>query len=206
MSIKERNSAPAVLKPLQHAAKNAGFDMMSDPLTGNLLATLAASKPGGRLLELGTGVGLGTAWLLSGMDDKARLETVEMNPDLTAIAKEHLGSDERLEIYTEDGLEFLKRVQGQTYDLIFADTWPGKLEHPELALNLVAPGGLYIVDDMQDMISLPESVPGIDDEVLRKIPEQWRSLIALLEAREDFICTELRWSTGLMVCTKRALS
>ena len=202
MSIKEKNSAPAVLKPLHHAAKNAGFDMMSDPLTGNLLATLAASKPGGRLLELGTGVGLGAAWLLSGMDDKARLETVEMNPDLTSIAQEHLGSDKRLEIYTEDGLEFLKRAQGQTYDLIFADTWPGKLEHPELALNLVAPGGFYIVDNMQDMTSLPESVPGIDDEVF-KIPEQWRSLIALLESREDFICTELRWSTGIIVSTKR---
>ncbi len=177
--------------------------MMSDPLTGNLLATLAASKPGGRLLELGTGVGLGTAWLLSGMDEKARLETVELNPDLTSIAEEHLGSDERLKICTEDGLEFLKRAQGQTYDLIFADTWPGKLEHPELALNLVAPGGFYIVDDMQDMTSLPASVPGIDDEVLRKIPEQWRSLIALLEAREDFIYTELRWSTGVIISTKR---
>ena len=47
-TLKERNSAPAVLEPLQKAAKDAGFDMMSDPLTGNLLATLAASKPGGR--------------------------------------------------------------------------------------------------------------------------------------------------------------
>ena len=38
-----------------------GFVMASDPKVG---ALLAASKPGGRLLELGTGTGHGTAWLL----------------------------------------------------------------------------------------------------------------------------------------------
>ncbi|MGH1555216.1 hypothetical protein ACRAWF_35200 [Streptomyces sp. L7] len=33
---------------------------------------------GGRILELGTGVGEGTAWLLSGMDQASRLVTVEL--------------------------------------------------------------------------------------------------------------------------------
>jgi predicted O-methyltransferase YrrM len=45
------------------AGKNLDFGMASDPLTGALLATLAASKPGGRFLELGTGTGGATAWL-----------------------------------------------------------------------------------------------------------------------------------------------
>ncbi len=198
-------SQPPQLEPLQHAAKNAGFNMMSDPLTGNLLATLAASKPGGRLLELGTGVGLGTAWLLSGMDERARLETVELNADLTSIAKEHLGSDERLTIYKEDGLEFLKRTQGQTYDLIFADTFPGKIDSPELALNLVAPGGFYIIDDLNLAWQERDEIENSDDFILN-IWQGQRRVIEVLEAREDFICTKLRWSTGLMVCTKKMRS
>ena len=176
--------------------------MMSDPLTGDLLATLAASKPGGRLLELGTGVGLGSAWLLSGMDNGARLETVEMNPDLTSIAQEHLGSDERLTVYTEDGLEFLKRAQGQTYDLIFADTFPGKIDQPELALNLVAPGGFYIVDDLNLAWQERDEIENPDDFILN-IWQGQRLVIEVLKARADFIFTELRWSTGLMVCTKQ---
>jgi hypothetical protein len=45
--------------------------MSCDERTGCLLATLAATRPGGRLLELGTGVGEGTAWLLSGMPANA---------------------------------------------------------------------------------------------------------------------------------------
>ena len=48
------------------------------------LAALAASKPGGRLLELGTGTGIGTAWLLSGMDGDARLDTVDVDEQVTA--------------------------------------------------------------------------------------------------------------------------
>ena len=204
-TTKEQNSAPAVLKPLQHAAKNAGFDMMSDDLTGNLLATLASSKPGGRLLELGTGVGSGTAWLLSGMDEGARLETVEMNADLARIAEEHLGRDERLTIYAEDGLEFLRRTQGQTYDLIFADTFPGKIDQPELALNLVAPGGFYIIDDLDLAWQERDEIEHPDDFILN-IWRGQRRVIELLEAREDFVCTEIRWSTGLMVCTKKAAS
>ena len=34
-----------------------GFNMASEPKVGALLAALAASKPGGRFLELGTGNG-----------------------------------------------------------------------------------------------------------------------------------------------------
>ncbi len=202
MSIKEKKLAPEVLESLQHAAKDAGFDMMSDPLTGNLLATLAASKPGGRLLELGTGVGLGTAWLLSGMDKKASLETVELNADLTSIAEEHLGSDERLKICTEDGLEFLNRAQGQTYDLIFADTFPGKIDQPELALNLVAPGGFYIIDDLNLAWQERDEIENPDDFILN-IWQGQRRVIEVLKEREDFISTEMRWSTGIMISTKR---
>jgi hypothetical protein len=40
--------------------------------TGLFLRTLAASKPAGRFLELGTGTGVATAWLLDGMDHASR--------------------------------------------------------------------------------------------------------------------------------------
>ena len=136
------------------------------------------------------------------MDEKARLETVELNADLTSIAKEHLGSDKRLTIHTEDGLEFLKRAQGQTYDLIFADTFPGKIDQPELALNLVAPGGFYIIDDLNLAWQERGEIENPDDFILN-IWQGQRRVIEVLEARDDFICTELRWSTGLMVCTKQ---
>src|SRR5512134_2719492 len=86
-----------------------GFDMASEPRVGSLLAVLAASKPGGRLLELGTGTGHGTAWLLAGMDAAATLDTVDTDANVVAVARRHLGSDARVTFHVMDGAQFLER-------------------------------------------------------------------------------------------------
>jgi len=52
---------PVVVNDLAQAAVALGFTLSSDLLTGSLLRTLVASKPAGEILELGTGVGMGTA-------------------------------------------------------------------------------------------------------------------------------------------------
>ena len=69
---------PRQLPMIQEATKIHGFGMASEALTGALLRSLAASKPGGNLLELGTGTGLATAWLLAGMDVAAKLTDTEI--------------------------------------------------------------------------------------------------------------------------------
>jgi hypothetical protein len=85
------------------------FNMASEPRTGALLQVLAASKPGGRLLELGTGTGLTTAWLLSAMDSASTLISVDTDPAVQAVAREALGNDPRLTLVLEDDLTFFQR-------------------------------------------------------------------------------------------------
>src|ERR1700733_5825457 len=49
-------------------AASAKFALSCDPAVGGLLAVLAAHLPAGsRVLELGTGAGVGTAWIVSGL-------------------------------------------------------------------------------------------------------------------------------------------
>ena len=72
---------------IKEATEELKFNMASDLLTGSLLKTLAASKPGGRFFELGTGTGLATAWLLAGLDTKSSLITIENNELLIDVAK-----------------------------------------------------------------------------------------------------------------------
>jgi len=69
-------SEPKSIASIWADTRAAGFTMASEPLTCSLLRTLAASKPAARFLELGSGTGLSTAWLLDGMDSKSRLTTV----------------------------------------------------------------------------------------------------------------------------------
>jgi len=167
------------------------FQMNSDLLTGSFLRTLAASKPGCSFLELGTGAGLGTCWILAGMDAGSSLISVESDRRVLAIAWDEVGADPRLTLVEADGADFLATCT-ERYDFIYADTWPGKYTHLDLALNLVKAGGIFLVDDMLPQPSWPE---GHDTKVAE--------LIATLEALPDFSVTKLTWSTGLILCVKR---
>jgi predicted O-methyltransferase YrrM len=194
-SIEELRIAqrPLALPAILRDTEALGFTLASDPRTGSLLRTLAASKPGGRLLELGTGTGVGTAWLLEGMDARARLETVDEDEAAVAVARKHLGRDARVAFHVMEGAEFLRAQVGQRYDLIFADTWPGKFSDLEAALSLLPPGGLYVIDDLLPQPSWPDG-HGV------KVPP----LIAALESHADLSCTRLAWATGIMIVAKRA--
>ena len=186
-------SEPSALAALETAAAELGFAMSSDRPTGALLRTLAASKPGGRLLELGTGAGLGTAWLLDGMDAAATLITVDSNATLSAAAQRHLAHDPRVRFHVDDGGALLNDLarRGERYDLIFADTWPGKFTHLDLALSLLAPGAFYIVDDL-----LPQATWPADH--YPKVP----AFIEALAQRPELKLTRLAWSTGLIVAVR----
>lgn len=184
---------PDVLEAIQRETAALGFTMASDSLTGSLLRTLAASKPQARFLELGTGTGLSTAWLLDGMDEQSTLLTVDHDPALTAVAQQYLGHDPRLSIKTMDGVQLLAEIQGEQVDFIFADTWPGKYERLDLALNILKVGGLYIVDDM---LPQPNWPPGHAQKV--------EHLLRTFESLENFRVTPIEWATGLVVLVKVA--
>jgi predicted O-methyltransferase YrrM/GNAT superfamily N-acetyltransferase len=170
-----------------------GFGMASEPRVGAFLSALAASKPAGRVLELGTGTGHGTAWLLAGMDAAARLVTVDTDPDAVAVARRHLGSDNRVTFHVMDGAEYLGKASPGQFDLIYADAWPGKFTHLDRALALLRIGGIYCVDDLLPQPNWPEGhAPKV------------ATLIEALEARTGFVTARLAWASGLMLVTRTA--
>ncbi len=183
---------PAAVPAILDRTEALAFPMPSEPRTGAMLRVLAASKPGGRLLELGTGTGLCTAWLLDGMDRKARLTSVDVDPDVQAVAREYLGSDGRLQIVTADAAAFLRGQDAETYDLIFADAMLGKYELLDEALALLPPGGLYVIDDMLPQDNWPE-------DHAPRVPR----LIADLAGRADYHIVSLAWSSGLVVVARQ---
>lgn len=143
------------------------------------------------MLELGTGTGLSACWILSGMDPHAKLITVDNDPEVQRIAVEQLGEDPRITIVCADGAEYLGVLAGTTFDLIFADAWPGKFIDLDHALGLLAVGGVYIVDDL-----LPQ--PSWPDGHAPKVP----LLVESLRAREDLALVEMDWSTGIVIASK----
>lgn len=184
---------PPALPDIEHDTQALGFSMPSERETGSLLRTLAAMKPAGRLLELGTGTGLATAWLLSGMGRRARLDSVDNDPEVLAVARRHLGSDARVTFHACPGEQFIARAAPASYDLIFADAWPGKYSDLEATLALLTIGGIYVVDDMHRQPNWPEGHE-------RRASE----LLALLQGRPDLAACHLTWATGVVVCARTA--
>src|SRR5688572_5918737 len=124
------NDVSAIRLPPQYdrllaRSREIDFAMNSDVLTGALLRTLAASKPGGAALELGTGCGLGTCWLLDGLDASSSLVSVDIDARVQSVAAAELGGDPRLTLVLRDGGEFLETCD-QHFDVIYADALPGK--------------------------------------------------------------------------------
>ncbi len=171
--------------------KAIGFDQTSDALVGRFLATLVASKPDAKILELGTGSGLSTAWIAHSMDTKSHLITVDNDERLVSIAKKYLGSDNRIDFRVGLGEEVIDEIKENSIDFIFADTWPGKYHYLEEALRLLKVGGIYVIDDMLPQPNWPE---GHDKKV--------DALIEILNAREDLHMTQMDWATGVIICTK----
>ncbi len=184
---------PLVLKDIEEATKSIDFTIGSDHQTGSLLRTLAAAKPSGSFLELGTGTGFSAAWLLDGMDAQSRLVSVDRNETHTAIARRFLGHDSRVTFVAMEGIAFIDsmREQGRTFDFIFADMRPGKFQHLDETFQLLAPGGLYVIDDLSMSSSWEEA----------HVTRVYR-LISTLEHREDLRVTKLNWSVGLMIVAK----
>jgi predicted O-methyltransferase YrrM len=183
---------PKAYLEIADATQMSGFTMASDVLTCSLLRTLAASKPSGNFLELGTGTGLSTAWILGGMDRHSSLVSIDFDASFLDIARRFLGEDSRLDLVLTDGGEWVEANKDRKFDYIFADTWHGKYLLLDEVLGMLNKGGLYIIDDMLPQPNWPE---GHQEKAVR--------LVADLENREDLVLTKQVWATGIIVAVKK---
>ncbi|SDG31203.1 Predicted O-methyltransferase YrrM [Pedobacter terrae] len=183
---------PKSYQQINAATKASGFDMASDVLTCSLLKTLAASKPSGKFLELGTGTGLSTSWILDGLDKDSTLISIDNDAKFLAIAKDYLGHDDRLSLVNIDGAVWFEENEGKKFDYIFADTWHGKYLLLDEAIAMLNKGGLYIIDDMLPQQNWPD---GHQEKAIKLIKD--------LESRDDLHLTKQVWATGIVIGVKK---
>lgn len=176
---------------IDQATRDLGFTMPSDMLTCSLLRTLAATKPSGKFLELGTGTGLSASWILDGMDPNSTLVSIDNDRTVLNIAATHLGKESRLSLVLSDGEDWVLGNLEKRFDFIFAGTWHGKYLLLEEVLDMLNPGGLYIVDDMLPQPNWPE---GHAEKAIQFVKK--------LDQRTDLTLTKLDWATGIIIGVK----
>jgi predicted O-methyltransferase YrrM len=135
--------------PLTRAeAESMGPDVPSAclPGVGRFLAVLAAGCGSGRIGEIGTGVGIGAAWMAGAMPAGCSLVTVEIAAERAAAARDLFAGDARVSVLTGDARAVLAAYG--PFDLLFADGgWrdPGGLAS---LVDLVPVGGRLVMDDV----------------------------------------------------------
>jgi predicted O-methyltransferase YrrM len=141
------------------------FERSSIPEVGRLLALLVTQRPRDRFAEIGTGCGVGAAWIASALGPEASFVTVENDPE-QAGAVERLFSDQPNVRVLQGDWHDLLPPQGP-FDLLFFDGGHWKSgdvrAESEQALELVAPGGTVVIDDMTPEALWPEEWRGKPD-------------------------------------------
>ena len=140
------------------------FERSSIPEVGRLLAALVAQRPRGRVAEIGTGCGVGAAWIASALGPEASFVTVETDAE-RAGAVDRLFEQPNVRVLHGDWHELLP-TEGP-FDLLFFDGGQWKsgdvAAESEQALALVAPWGTVFIDDMTPEALWPEEWRGKPD-------------------------------------------
>jgi demethylmenaquinone methyltransferase/2-methoxy-6-polyprenyl-1,4-benzoquinol methylase len=144
-------SIPPLVVAAASRASDAGFEFSSEPEVGALLAVLAAHLPAGaRVLELGTGVGVGTAWITSGLLPRTDVEVLSVEAD--GQRAELVASGQWPPFVKLSHADALGVLAGSgAFDLIFADAPAGKWTGLDQTIAALRPHGMLVVDDMTPM-------------------------------------------------------
>ncbi|MBO0728524.1 MAG: class I SAM-dependent methyltransferase [Acidimicrobiaceae bacterium] len=191
-SAGETSQVPALVRAAYERARSGGFELSCEREVGRFLAVLAAAlPPGGRVLELGTGAGVGLAWLVHGVGTRADVSvtSVESDPEAARLAEAGRWPPfVRLEL--ADAVEFLGRRD--RYDLIFADAQGGKWEALDRTISALEPGGILVVDDM--------TPPDFGSDEHRQKTAEVR---AHLLGEKRLVSAELAFSSGVIASVRR---
>lgn len=155
---------PAIVTRAFEVSRKAGYAGFCRNETGRLLATLAATRTG-TLAEFGTGCGVGTAWLRSGVPHGAQIVTAELDPALAKAAATIFEDDPSVTVLAADSSTLLDQAP---FSLLFLDSGKPSAVNPDQVVDLIEPGGIVVLDDFTPCESWPPIFDGRVD-ILREL-------------------------------------
>ncbi len=137
-------SVPPLVARARMAAADLGVEGSSRDEAGPLLHVLAARRGVTRVAEIGTGAGVGTAWIASALTPGAPLFTAEPDPRHAAAARALFADDPDVHVLEGDWRDVLPFEA--PFDVVVV---AGGIAADELdaVLGLAVPGATLVVDD-----------------------------------------------------------
>jgi predicted O-methyltransferase YrrM len=181
---------PDVVSRAFAVSRKAGYASFCRNETGRLLATLAATRDG-TMAEFGTGCGVGTAWLRSGVRGDVRIITAELDAKLADAAAEIFENDPQVEVLSADWSTLLDKGP---FSLLFLDSGEPTEVSVDSVADLVEAGGIVVLDDFTPCEIWPPVTYGRVDT----LREQW-----LTDERFTAVEVMVAPDASAIVATKR---
>ena len=118
--------------------------------TGALLRTLIAALSPSRILEIGTAVGYSALLMCRVMPEDCRITTIENYEKRIPVARENFrraGEEKRITLLEGDAGEWLKRLDGERFDLVFLDAAKAQYAAWLPSILNVMPAGSVLISD-----------------------------------------------------------
>lgn len=118
--------------------------------TGALLRTLIAALSPSQILEIGTAVGYSALLMCRVMPEDCRITTIENYEKRIPVARENFrraGEEKRITLLEGDAGEWLKRLDGERFDLVFLDAAKAQYAAWLPSILNVMPAGSVLVSD-----------------------------------------------------------
>lgn len=190
------NEPAPIVSARAHAAE-VGCPAIA-PAVGATLAALATAVGARAVVEIGTGAGVSTLWLLNGMRSEGVLTSVDSDGEYQRAARLALVEAEvptpRARLINGSAADVLPRLADGGYDLVFCDAAPA--EYPENLSHLrrvLRTGGILVWHGLLWRDRVADQSARDPDTVA------WRDLLAALKAQPSIRTAVLPVGDGLLI-------
>jgi len=150
-----------LVKASKVLAKRKGFDNSCSDEAGRLLSVLVGQIQQGKILEVGTGFGVGSSWILSTISPTVQFISVDNSKEKIDETSKNINHIQAEFIYGD-----WKEVMAKgPFQFIFADAAAAKTLEGELLYNTLDIGGMLFMDDFTPEEHFPKEWKGKPDKV-----------------------------------------
>jgi predicted O-methyltransferase YrrM len=144
---------PPLVRRALALAEAQGLETSCRAEDGALLHVLAGRRGTARAAEIGTGAGVGAAWIVSALPPQTPFFAAELDSGLAARAAELFADDPNVTVVAGSWRDSLPAEA--PFDLVFVDAADAK-DDPDAVVGLLAPGGTAVLDDVWQDPALPD--------------------------------------------------
>ncbi|MBN3942818.1 class I SAM-dependent methyltransferase [Nostoc sp. NMS9] len=155
-------SSPSLVQQAESLAAQLEFTQSSLPEVGRLLHVLTSHITQGQIGEIGSGCGVGAAWIVSALHPDSTLITIESDRQLAKVVQQLFANKSNVRTLQGDWHDLLTYAP---FNLLFADGGKAKLTEPQTLITALKLGGFILLDDLTPEEYWPPQWHGRTDQI-----------------------------------------